>query len=315
MTDDSGGPLDGARAAAPYASPADLRAALLGHGLLVETRTEGLYHRSGEFEDVLQSVERYAAAQRDVIAPRRWFPPVMSRAELVLTDYLRSFPDLVGSLDVFTGSDSEHRALLAALDAGEDWTRSLSAAEVVMSSSACHSLYDTLPREVPAGGLLVECCGFVFRHEPSLDPARMLSFRQYEFVRVGTPAEALAHRDLWTQKGHGSLRDLGLPVRLEVANDPFFGRVGRMLAANQLEAALKFEIVVDLTEARETAIASTNYHEDHFGAPFGLTTPDGGVAHSACIGYGLERITLALFAVHGLRVDDWPTGVRTALGC
>ena len=104
-------------------------------------------------------------------------------------------------------------------------------------------------------------------------------------------------------------------MRLVAANDPFFGRVGRMLKANQVEAQLKFEVVVDMTAARETAISSANYHEDHFGTPFELRTPDGEVAHSACFGFGLERITLALFAFHGLAVADWPSDVRGLLGC
>jgi seryl-tRNA synthetase len=299
---------------APYADPEALRAALLDAGLLVATRIDGVYHRSGEFEGVLQGVERYAAEQRvDDTAPRRWFPPIMSRADFLLSDYLRSFPDLVGSIDVFTGSDKEHKELLAALEDDRDWTLSLDPAEVVLSSSICHSLYGTLPTEIPAGGLLNECCGFAFRHEPSIDPARMQSFRMYEFVLVGTPAEAVAHRDLWLQRGLDSLAALGLPVRSDAANDPFFGRVGRMLAANQLTAELKYEVVIDLTDAKPTAIASANYHEDHFGLPFHLRTPDDQVAHSACFGFGLERITLALFATHGMDVAGWPAEVGAAL--
>ncbi|WP_205474956.1 amino acid--[acyl-carrier-protein] ligase [Nocardioides sp. SYSU D00038] len=301
---------------APYGSPEELRAALLDAGLLVATRTDGVYHRSGEFEGVLQAVERYAADQReDATAPRRWFPPVMAREDFLRTDYLRSFPDLVGSLDVFSGGDKEHRALLAELEDGGDWTTHLTPAEVVLSSSICHSLYGTLPTDVPAAGLLTECCGFAFRHEPSLDPARMQSFRMYEFVLVGTPDQAVAHRDAWLRRGRDSLAALGLPVRVEAANDPFFGRVGRMLAANQLTAELKYEVVLDVTDARPTAISSANYHEDHFGLPFGLTTPDGGVAHSSCFGYGLERITLGLFATHGLAVSAWPDEVRSTLSC
>ena len=299
---------------APYADPALFRAALLDAGVLVATRTEGLYHRSGEFEDVLHGLERYAAAQRtDATAPRRWFPPVMAREDFLLTDYLRSFPDLIGSIDIFTGKDPEHRALLAELEAGRDWTQALEPAEVVLSSSICHSLYGTLPTEIPADGLLAECCGFAFRHEPSLDPARMQSFRMYEFVLVGTPGQALAHRDAWLERGTAALLELGLPVRNEAANDPFFGRVGRMLAVNQLDAELKYEIVIDLTDAKPTAISSANYHEDHFGAPFAMTTPDGETAHSSCFGFGLERITLALFATHGLDATGWPASVRSAL--
>jgi seryl-tRNA synthetase len=62
-----------------------------------------------------------------------------------------------------------------------------------------------------------------------------------------------------------------------------------------------------------TAIASANYHLDHFGVPFAIRTADGEAAHSACIGFGLERITLALLRTHGLDPADWPTTVRTRL--
>ena len=50
--------------------PRTCAAALIGAGLLVETRTQGLYHRSGDFEGVLQGVERYAA-RAAVPTPRR----------------------------------------------------------------------------------------------------------------------------------------------------------------------------------------------------------------------------------------------------
>ena len=51
----------------------------------------------------------------------------MAREDFLLTDYLRSFPDLVGSIDVFTGGDAEHKQLLAELEEGRDWTQSLDA--------------------------------------------------------------------------------------------------------------------------------------------------------------------------------------------
>ena len=301
--------------AAPYADPEALRAALVDAGILHLTAVDGVYHRSWLFESVLRGVEAYAHDQRVVDVPSKVFPPLMPREEFLKTDYLRSFPDLVGSIDVFTGDDKQHRALLAALEAGEDWTTHLTPGEVVLPSSVCHPLYGTLPTEIPADGHAEEVTGWSFRHEPSIDPVRMQMFRIYEFVLVGTPEQALAHRDAWLQRGLESLAALGLPVRSEAANDPFFGRVGRMLAANQLDSELKYEITVDLTDAKPTAISSSNYHEDHFGHPFGLHTPDGEVAHSACFGYGLERITIALFAVHGTRVEEWPDEVRSALRC
>lgn len=296
-----------------YASVEDLRRAVVESGLLCPAHVDGVWHRSGVFEDTLRAVEAYAARQRLDESPRWAFPPVFAREHFLATDYLRSFPDLAGSIDVFRGDDRGHRALLGTLDDGGDWTAHLEPAEVVLCSSTCHPLYGVLDPAVPADGHRAEMTGFSFRHEPSRDPARMQSFRMYEFVCVGTPEQALDHRDVWRERGADALTALGLDLRVEVANDPFFGRVGTMLSANQVAAALKYEIVADLTDERGTAISSANYHEDHFGAPFGLTTPDGGVAHSACFGFGLERITLAMFARHGLDRSAWPADVTDRL--
>ena len=301
---------------APFTTPADLRAALVDAGVLHLTSVDGVHHGSGPWELVVRGVEHHAIVQRVVEdAGQRWFPPVMPRADFVRTDYLRSFPDLVGSVAVFAGGDAEHRALLAELDDGGDGAGHLVPGETVLPSSVCHSLYGVLPADVPEAGLHEECSGWCFRHEPSQDPARMQAFRMYEFVRVGTPEQAVEHRDAWLERGLAALRALGLTVRAEPASDPFFGRAGRLLAATQLEAALKDEIVVDLTDAGSTAVASSNYHEDHFGQTFDLRLPDGTAAHSACFGFGLDRVALALFATHGTDVATWPDEVRAALRC
>ena len=59
---------------------------------------------------------------------------------------------------------------------------------------------------------------------------------------------------------------------------------------------------------------SFNYHQDAFGAKWGLFLEDGATAHTACVGFGLERIALALFARHGLTIEEWPSEVRETLG-
>jgi seryl-tRNA synthetase len=65
--------------------------------------------------------------------------------------------------------------------------------------------------------------------------------------------------------------------------------------------------------ANPTACMSFNYHQDAFGTKWGLNLEDGSVAHTACVGFGLERIALALFHHHGLDVKQWPASVRKAL--
>ena len=40
---------------------------------------------------------------------------------------------------------------------------------------------------------------------------------------------------------------------------------------------------------------------------------DGTIAHTACVGFGLERIALALYHRHGFDRAAWPGSVREAL--
>lgn len=290
------------------------RSALLDSGVLLSTGVDGLYHRSGTFESVCAGVAQLASAVgSDLVAEVRHFPPVMPRTVFEQTDYLRSFPDLIGSISSFTGGDADHAELLKVAAAGGDWTSLLTPAETVLAPAVCHPLYPSLAGTLPIGGRTFEITGFAFRHEPSLDPARMQSFRMLEFVHVGTPESAVAHRDDLLDRGTTALRGLELDVEVVVANDPFFGRVGRMLAANQRESALKYEIVASITSEKPTAVSSANYHQDHFGEPFGIATHDGPVAHSSCFGFGLERIALALLGRHGLEPARWPAHVRHQL--
>ena len=142
----------------------------------------------------------------------------------------------------------------------------------------------------------------------------MQSFRVREFVRVGTPEQVMTWRDMWLDRGVSLLTSLGLPARAEVASDPFFGRGGKILAMNQKEMKLKFEVLVPvISETDHTAVCSFNIHGDHFGEVFDIRTPDGKTAHTACLGFGLERVTMALFKTHGFDTADWPVEVRGRL--
>ncbi len=54
---------------------------------------------------------------------------------------------------------------------------------------------------LPQGGLLFDLQSYCFRHEPSLEPTRMQLFRMREYVRMGSPEEVLAFREVWLDRG------------------------------------------------------------------------------------------------------------------
>lgn len=294
----------------------DFRRELLDAELLVATAVPGLYGRSGEFEDIVDGIDRVVVAAGPGKAATRFrFPPVFPRTNFERTDYIASFPHLTGAVNTFTGSNAEHAELLAARSRGEAWDAWLEPTDTVLVSAACHPAYARYTGTLRDGGELLDVYGYCFRHEPAVDPARMQAFRMHEFVRVGTPDDAEQHRDTWVDRGLEVLETLGLAATAVAANDPFFGRAGRMLAANQRHENLKTELTVrlygDLDEG--TAVVSCNCHRDHFGETFEITTADGEVAHSACVGFGMERIALALLRTHGLDTDRWPQAVRSRM--
>ena len=291
------------------------QAELVAAGLLIPLGVRGVYGRSGTFEYIIDQFEHYVTrmgAHQNADVMR--FPPIFNRAHYERIDHINNFPDLMGSVHSFLGKDAEHTEMLGKFERKEDWTTSLKPAEVMLVPAACYPLYPTATGTLPEGGRVVDLKTFVFRHEPSDDPARMQIFRQREYVRLGSPDEALNHRNYWLQRGKEMLQSVGLNVTAVVADDPFFGRGARMMKATQREQDLKYELVVPICkEEKPTAVTSCNYHLDHFGVSFDILTPDGKPAHTACIGFGLERIALALLKTHGFDPKAWPAEVRQVL--
>ncbi|MBK8618750.1 MAG: amino acid--[acyl-carrier-protein] ligase [Anaerolineales bacterium] len=290
---------------------------LIAAGLLIESGVPGVYGRSGVFEHVIQTFDEYVRKEGQALGPEVMrFPPVITRANYLKTTHIESFPDLIGSIHSFYGKEKDHLEMLRKIQDGEEWTGDLGPTALMLTPAICYPLYPTAKDSVLSeNGRLVDLVGFAFRHEPSNDPARMQTFRMHEFVRMGTPEQALAHRDNWLKKGEEMLRALELDAKPALANDPFFGRGGRAMVVSQREQELKYELVVAITsEEKPTAIASSNYHLDHFSHPFNIKLQSGELAHTACVGFGLERTALALFKKFGFDPKTWPAATKNLLG-
>ncbi|MFS8045154.1 amino acid--[acyl-carrier-protein] ligase [Rhizobium sp. BR 314] len=290
---------------------------LFDSGLLIDTGVDGLYGRSGQFEDVIAAFERLidtfgGADGAEAIR----FPPGMNRAFFETSGYMKSFPQLAGTVHSFCGNELDHMSLLKCMEVGNDWTKDQQATDIVLTPAACYPLYPTVAKRgaISENGALYDLQSYCFRHEPSKDPARQQLFRMREYVCMGSEKHVTDFRQSWMDRGVEMMKAVGLDVTIDVANDPFFGRAGKMLANNQRDQNLKFELLIPITSvAKPTACMSFNYHQDAFGTKWGLNFADGSVAHTACVGFGLERIALALFHTHGLDVKEWPESVRKTL--
>lgn len=293
--------------------------ALIEAGHLVPSGVPGVYGRGHDYEDVRGRFDAYvtrvAVAAGEAPEVLR-FPPVLPRTQIEDLGYLENFPHLAGSVFAFEGKELDARAMAETAGAHGDWSGHLHQTDLCLTPAVCYPVYPAIARRgtLPAGGVTIDPgASYAFRHEPSGDPARLQMFHMRELVRIAEPEVVQAWRDGWRDRALELLRRLGLDADFDVANDPFFGRSGRMMAQSQREQSLKFEILVQIAGDEPTAIASFNYHQDHFTGIYGIETADGGRAHTACLGFGHERIVLALLQTHGLDVAAWPADVRSEL--
>lgn len=291
---------------------------LLAAGLLIDSGVPGVYGRGAGFERVRGAFDALVTRTAAVDGPERMaFPPVLPRRQLERIGYLKSFPHLAGTIFSFDGDEEQAAEQEERASRHEDWSEFQSQTDLVLTPAACYPVYPAIAARGPLRreGITVDAGGsYVFRHEPSGDPARLQMFHQREIVRIGAPEAVEEWRDAWRDRAVELLVGVGLDARFDVASDPFFGRSGRLLARSQRAQALKFEVQVQIAGPEPTAVASFNYHQDHFTATHGIELVDGeGPAHTACLGFGLERITLALLRTHGLDPGAWPGEVRDRL--
>jgi len=288
----------------------------IGDALFHRLGVDGVYARTALYEHVAQRLSGYVSRQCDPRAEILRFPPVMSRQQLEKSGYLKSFPNLLGCVCALHGSEAVIRAAADAHATGGDWTSCLAATDLVLSPAACYPVYPLAASRgpVPADGLLFDVAADCFRREPSLALDRLQSFRMREFVRIGSPASIMAFRDQWMARAQELAAELQLPNRLDVASDPFFGRVGQVMAVSQRQQSLKFELLIPYRAGSvPTACMSFNYHLEHFGTTWGLEDPEGNVAHTGCVAFGMDRLAVALFCHHGLELSRWPASVLRVL--
>ncbi len=290
---------------------------LIAAGLLIPSGVMGLYGRNGAFESIIDGLEAaITRAGRGDGAEIMRFPPGLNRTQFERSDYMKTFPHFAGTVHCFCGGEREHRDILRCIETGADWTGQQEASDIVLTPAACYPVYPVIAARGPVAesGQLVDVMSYCFRYEPSMEPTRLQMFRMREYVRIGTPDQVLAFRADWLERGQALASSLALPHDVDVANDPFFGRAGKVMANSQRELELKFELLIPVNSTENpTACISFNYHLDHFGRVWDIRLPDGGVAHTACIGFGLERLTMALLRHHGLEIASWPQAVRTFL--
>src|ERR1700759_5326261 len=302
-----------AETTAQPADPLDHLAEVLFHRM----GTDGVYARTALYEGIVERLAALITRHREANTEGMRFPPVMNRAQLEKSGYLKSFPNLLGCVCGLHGTEREIHEAVGRFDKGGDWTTSLSPADLVLSPAACYPVYPiAAPRgALPKGVLRFDVAADCFRREPSKHLDRLQSFRMREYVCIGTAEDGADFRERWMGRAQNIARDLGLPFRVDYASDPFFGRVGQMKAVSQKQQSLKFELLVPLrSEEQPTACMSFNNHRDHFGTTWGIQDAAGEPPHTGGVAVGIGRPAGGQFQTHGIDLANWPADLRQLLG-
>lgn len=288
---------------------------LVGSGQLVPAPVAGVYGFSSGFEELVQRLQdRLTAIGRTASTEAYCFPPILSRDTLERSGYLNGFPHLFGSVHCFAGEEADRDTMLERIAAGQDYSDLQEMSDVVLAPAVCYHVYPLFAGRVPEEGRDVDVQSYCFRHERSAETGRLQAFRIREFVHAGYPDTCMRWRDRWVELAIALCQDLGLPAHAVPAADPFFGAGSRLLGATQRKQGLKVEVRSPIVSSESpTAIASFNYHRAHFGERFDFVLPDGQPGHTACVGFGLERVAFALLRAHGTDTDCWPQRVRKTL--
>lgn len=262
-------------------------------------------------DDTVRDLARASFGAQDEDYPALIDPDVLARA-----GYLGSFPQSVclvshltedfDAIEAFRAANTECGSLHVP-DPG-----ALEHSHAALRPAVCLPVYRALEgTSLPAEGLVVTTAGKAFRYESGNMEglSRLWDFSMREIVFAGSATFVEEQRARVIDAVTALMRRWDLSFRLVSASDPFFATVRGTKALWQRSRGLKHEMVVDVGTGA-IAAGSVNVAGTLFGNAFRISTHDGELATTACVGFGLERLVLALFSQHGFEPARWPSTMR-----
>ncbi|MGC4813666.1 hypothetical protein ACLQ29_24315 [Micromonospora sp. DT228] len=306
----------------PVVAATDIFAELVKRGVVYEMG-EGAIATAAAFTDVLEALDRQLSsiATDHFQAVEYRYPTLIKTSALRLGNYLRSFPQLIMYAGRLTSDLENYRRFLDEIDEGADADRLLTRhgehSGYCLPPTMCFHTYHQLSGTTLADDDSVitsrgQSFRFESRYQRSLE--RLWDFTIREIVFLGDEHAVTQRRERFLHEAGELVADLGLAGLVESADDPFFGdrEVARRGLAQRLRR-LKYELRLPAEDGRTMSAASFNLHGTMFGEAYDIRLPSGQKAHTACVGFGLERFTFALFCQHGADPAAWPEHVRDRL--
>lgn len=249
------------------------------------------------------------------------YPTLIPTSVLEKCGYFTSFPHFLMFVTRLHSDVATYTGFLEDYAAGRD-VRSF-ALEHCRDLTYClpptmcfHTYHQYRDRKLDGQQLVITARGKSFRFESryarSLE--RLWDFTIREIVFMGSHEFVLGCREQFMQHVFALIDRLGLTGFCEVANDPFFcnaDSASKIWSQKILE--LKYELRLNVAPDRTIAVGSFNFHENFFGKGFNITSETDEWVKTACVGFGLERLTYAFLCQYGLDASAWPLAVRRGI--
>jgi seryl-tRNA synthetase len=264
--------------------------------------------------------ETFGAVARKLGAHRVHLPSLLGTDTLVRAGYLRGSAHLANYVFHLREDRQAIERLAQRSAQAQDLDlsglpTSAASPEAILSPAACQPIYHMLSgRDVTepfvASGY-VRC----YRYESGATRGlrRSREFGVHEIVCVGPEDDVAAFRLGLLTVCRQLLGRFGLRGALSTASDPFFTDTSAHYRNFQLSLDLKHELQLAIGNDDTVAAASVNQHGDHFGRAWNITVNGRGIAHSCCMGFGIDRWCLAVFCQFGFDVRDWPRSLREVI--
>ncbi|MDH6108217.1 seryl-tRNA synthetase [Kitasatospora sp. MAP12-15] len=269
-----------------------------------------------------------AAAQRSFGALEHSYPSLIPTGVLARSGYLASFPQFLmfagrlhGELDSYKDFVAQVSRDAPAEDAGAAMSQALAVHSThsgyTLSPAVCYHTYEQhVGQRLGAELVAVTARGTCFRHESRYHRSleRLWEFTMREVVFIGTDDRVTEARSSFMHEVFAAIEGLGLAGHAETASDPFFcdAKTAEKIWTQRL-LQLKHELILPVAGGRSVAAVSFNAHGSSLGEAFAIRTPDGEVAHTGCVAFGLERLAYAFVCQHGLDPTGWPEAVRRSV--
>jgi seryl-tRNA synthetase len=289
---------------------------------------EGLTGLSGNLLRLFRFFERrFAALAAQYGAEDQHYPVMIPAALLAEMGYFGHFPQHVtfcchfpDSLPLLESVAAEAGGAGADPEAlGRSFGPRLAPPGHVLAPGVCLPCYAG-QRDVvlePGEVRVLTMQNHVFRYEAgNFRPlARGWDFTVRDIVLFGSGEDLTRLRSELMEQVHHLCLELDLSTTLELANDPFFLDASRDKAVYQRMGEVKYELLFELPHRDAPLAASSfNLHRDFYTSLYNIRRSDGGLAESACMGFGLERWLYGFISQKGLDPAGWPPAVAEALG-